>query len=120
MSCGSKTATGVKAPALPERTLRWDGGVNVSDLAGLPLAGGGAEGLRRRGARDHDRLPDPCRWGCPRRLRRAGRGRPRRGLGRGEGSADEVPIEVRRFPVDGNEIEVVREWRTMHEAYHGM
>jgi hypothetical protein len=32
----------------------------------------------------------------------------------------EAAIEVRRFPVDGNEIEAVRAWRTMEEAYHGM
>lgn len=30
-----------KAPAKPERILRWDGCVNVRDLGGLPLAGGG-------------------------------------------------------------------------------
>src|SRR5262245_1677193 len=30
-----------KAPAPPKRILRWDGCVNVRDLGGLPLAGGG-------------------------------------------------------------------------------
>jgi hypothetical protein len=30
-----------KAPAAPERILRWDGCVNVRDLGGLPLADGG-------------------------------------------------------------------------------
>jgi hypothetical protein len=30
-----------KAPTSPERILRWDGCVNVRDLGGLPLAGGG-------------------------------------------------------------------------------
>jgi hypothetical protein len=36
----------VKAPATPDRILRWDGCVNVRDLGGLPLAGGGATAYR--------------------------------------------------------------------------
>ncbi|HZS29696.1 MAG TPA: tyrosine-protein phosphatase [Gaiellaceae bacterium] len=35
-----------KAPAPPERILRWDGCVNVRDLGGLPLAGGGETAYR--------------------------------------------------------------------------
>jgi len=35
-----------KAPAKPERILRWDGCVNVRDLGGLPLAGGGETAYR--------------------------------------------------------------------------
>jgi hypothetical protein len=35
-----------KAPATPERILRWDGCVNVRDLGGLPLAGGGETAYR--------------------------------------------------------------------------
>src|SRR5262245_29405949 len=35
-----------KAPAAPERVLRWDGCVNVRDLGGLPLAGGGETAYR--------------------------------------------------------------------------
>jgi protein-tyrosine phosphatase len=35
-----------KAPAQPERILRWDGCVNVRDLGGLPLAGGGETAYR--------------------------------------------------------------------------
>jgi hypothetical protein len=35
-----------KAPAKPERVLRWDGCVNVRDLGGLPLAGGGETAYR--------------------------------------------------------------------------
>jgi hypothetical protein len=35
-----------KAPATPERVLRWDGCVNVRDLGGLPLAGGGETAYR--------------------------------------------------------------------------
>jgi protein-tyrosine phosphatase len=36
----------VKAPATPERLLRWDGCVNVRDLGGLPLAEGGETAYR--------------------------------------------------------------------------
>ena len=43
---GSRTATDAKAPAKPERILRWDGCVNVRDLGGLPLAGGGETAYR--------------------------------------------------------------------------
>jgi protein-tyrosine phosphatase len=35
-----------RAPAEPERILRWDGCVNVRDLGGLPLAGGGETAYR--------------------------------------------------------------------------
>jgi hypothetical protein len=35
-----------KAPAVPERILRWDGCVNVRDLGGLPLADGGETAYR--------------------------------------------------------------------------
>jgi hypothetical protein len=35
-----------KAPAPPERILRWDGCVNVRDLGGLPLADGGETAYR--------------------------------------------------------------------------
>jgi hypothetical protein len=35
-----------KAPATPERVLRWDGCVNVRDLGGLPLADGGETAYR--------------------------------------------------------------------------
>ncbi|HJU37880.1 MAG TPA: tyrosine-protein phosphatase [Gaiellaceae bacterium] len=35
-----------KAPAKPDRILRWDGCVNVRDLGGLPLAGGGETAYR--------------------------------------------------------------------------
>ena len=36
----------MKAPATPERVLRWDGCINVRDLGGLPLAGGGETAYR--------------------------------------------------------------------------
>jgi protein tyrosine/serine phosphatase len=35
-----------KAPATPDRVLRWDGCVNVRDLGGLPLADGGETAYR--------------------------------------------------------------------------
>ena len=37
-----------------------------------------------------------------------------------EDPPDDCPIEVRRFPVNGDELDVVREWRTMEEAYTGL
>ena len=36
----------MKAPATPERVLRWDGCVNVRDLGGLPIAGGSETAYR--------------------------------------------------------------------------
>ena len=36
----------MRAPAQPERILRWDGCVNVRDLGGLPLADGGETAYR--------------------------------------------------------------------------
>jgi len=36
----------VRAPASPDRILSWDGCVNVRDLGGLPLAGGGQTAYR--------------------------------------------------------------------------
>lgn len=35
-----------RAPATPDRILRWDGCVNVRDLGGLPLEGGGETAYR--------------------------------------------------------------------------
>ena len=35
-----------RAPATPDRVLRWDGCVNVRDLGGLPLADGGETAYR--------------------------------------------------------------------------
>ena len=35
-----------RAPATPDRILRWDGCVNVRDLGGLPLVGGGETAYR--------------------------------------------------------------------------
>ncbi len=35
-----------KAPTSPDRILRWDGCVNVRDLGGLPLSGGGETAYR--------------------------------------------------------------------------
>jgi protein-tyrosine phosphatase len=35
-----------RAPATPDRILRWDGCINVRDLGGLPLAGGGETAYR--------------------------------------------------------------------------
>src|SRR6476661_6860228 len=45
-SSGSRIGTDAKAPATPERVLRWDGCVNVRDLGGLPLTGGGETAYR--------------------------------------------------------------------------
>jgi hypothetical protein len=110
----------VKAPAQPDRVLRWDGCVNVRDLGGLPLEGGGETAFGVCVRADTIRGLTPAGWDAL-----AGYGVRvavdlRADWEVAEDPPAEARIEVRRFPVDGNEIEVVREWRTMHEAYRGM
>ncbi|MGH3008958.1 MAG: tyrosine-protein phosphatase [Gaiellaceae bacterium] len=115
-----RTATDAKAPAAPDRILRWDGCVNVRDLGGLPLTGGGetrfgvcvrADTIRGLTAAGWDAVAE---YGV--RLAVDLRGNPELAEDPPEG----VPIEVRHFPVNGDEVEAVREWRTMEEAYRGL
>jgi protein-tyrosine phosphatase len=75
----------------------------VRDLGGLPLADGGETQFGVCVRADTIRGLTPAGW-----------------VEVAEDPPDGVPVEVRRFPVDGNEIEEVREWRTMDEAYRGL
>ena len=106
-----------KAPATPERILRWDGCVNVRDLGGLPLAGGGETAYRVVVRADW--LPG---------LREAGRRalvdygvslvvdlRPER-----EDSQDRyepLPVSVVRQAMDPRLVPAAWDWPTMREAY---
>jgi protein-tyrosine phosphatase len=107
----------VKAQARPERILRWDGCVNVRDLGGLPLAGGG-ETAHRVVVRA-DWLPG---------LTRAGRQalldygvslvvdlRPDRE--HEDDGLDPLPVPVVRQAMDPRVLPVAWEWPSMKEAY---
>ena len=104
----------------PNRVLVWDGCVNVRDLGGLPLEGGGetrfgvavrADSIRELSDEGWRALAD---YGV--RLAIDLRG--------DDELADDpprdLPIEVVREPVPGNTVPVVWEWPTMLEAYLGL
>jgi protein tyrosine/serine phosphatase len=108
-----------RAPATPERILRWDGCVNVRDLGGLPLAGGGETAYRV--VVRADSLPH---------LTEAGRAalvdygvslvvnlRPQREDD--EDPMEALPVPVVRQPMDPRPVEAAWEWPTMREAYLG-
>jgi len=110
----------VRAPAQPERVLRWDGCVNVRDLGGLPLADGGETAYRV--VVRADALP----W-----LTAAGRQalvdygvslvvnlRPQREDD--ETPMDALPVPVVRLGMDPRPVAAAWEWPTMHEAYLGL
>jgi hypothetical protein len=97
--------------------LRWDGCVNVRDLGGLPLEGGGetafgvvvrADSIRSLTDEGWQALAD---YGVRQAVDL-----------RSEGDAaddppDDLPIDVVRIPVNGNEVPVVVDWPSMQEAY---
>jgi protein-tyrosine phosphatase len=97
-----------------ERILRWDGCVNVRDLGGLPLAGGGETAYRVVVRADW--LPGLSETG-------------RRALVdygvslavdlQAERDRDEqpLPVPVRREPMDPRAAVTVWEWPSMREAY---
>jgi protein-tyrosine phosphatase len=105
-----------KAPAKPERVLRWDGCVNVRDLGGLPLAGGGetAYGVVVRA----DSLPG---------LTDAGRQAlvdyrvslvvDLRGEHEEDDIPDGVPVSRVRLPMNPRGLEAAWNWPSMREAY---
>lgn len=109
-----------KAPATPERVLRWDGCVNVRDLGGLPFADGGETAYRVVVRADW--LPG---------LSEAGRQafvdygvtlivdlRPER-----EDRSDDyepLPVPVQRQAMDPREVRVAWEWPSMRDAYLGL
>jgi hypothetical protein len=111
-----------KAPAAPapERVLRWDGCVNVRDLGGLPLAGGGETAYRV--VVRADSLPS---------LTEAGRRalvdygvslvvnlRPQREDD--EEPMDALPVRVVRLAMDPRSVAAAWEWPTMRDAYLGL
>jgi protein-tyrosine phosphatase len=107
----------VQVPPTPERALRWDGCVNVRDLGGLPLAGGGETAYRvvvradwlpglsdegRRALVDYgvslvvDLRPD-----------REDRG----------DDYEPLPVRVLRQAMDPRPVPAAWDWPSMHEAY---
>jgi protein-tyrosine phosphatase len=109
-----------KAPATPDRVLRWDGCVNVRDLGGLPLADGGETAYRI--VVRADALP----W-----LTEAGRHalvsygvslvvnlRPQREDD--ENPTDALPVRVVRLAMDPRPVAAAWDWPTMREAYLGL
>jgi protein-tyrosine phosphatase len=105
-----------KAPATPERVLRWDGCVNVRDLGGLPLAGGGETAYRV--VVRADSLPG---------LSDAGRRAlvdygvtlvvDLRGEHEEDGIPDTVPVAVLKAPMNPRGLEAAWNWPSMREAY---
>jgi len=106
-----------RAPATPDRVLRWDGCINVRDLGGLPLTGGGETAYRVVVRADW--LPG---------LSEAGRSalvdygislivdlRPER-----EDRSDQyepLPVPVVRQAMDPRPLPAAWDWPSMHEAY---
>jgi protein-tyrosine phosphatase len=107
----------VRGPARPDRILRWDGCVNVRDLGGLPLAGGGATAYRvvvradwlpglsaegRRALVDYgvslvvDLRPDREDWGD---------------------EYEPLPVPVERRAMDPRPVAAAWDWPSMREAY---
>jgi hypothetical protein len=106
-----------KAPATPERTLRWDGCVNVRDLGGLPLADGGETAYRVVVRADW--LPGLTELG---RQALVGYGvslivdlRPERE--HEEDGVNPLPVPVVNQGMDPRPIPAAWDWRSMREAY---
>jgi protein-tyrosine phosphatase len=106
-----------KAPATPERILRWDGCVNVRDLGGLPLTGGG-ETAHRVVVRA-DWLPGLSDAG---RRALVGYGvslvvdlRPDRE--HEDDGLDPLPVPVVRQGMDPRPVPPAWDWPSMREAY---
>jgi protein-tyrosine phosphatase len=109
-----------KAPATPDRILRWDGCVNVRDLGGLPLADGGETAYRV--VVRADSLPQLTPAG---RVALVDYGvslivnlRPQREDD--EDPMEALPVPVVRLAMDPRPVEAAWEWPTMHEAYVGL
>jgi hypothetical protein len=106
----------VKAPATPERVLRWDGCVNVRDLGGLPLADGGETAYRV--VVRADSLPG---------LTDAGRQAlvdyrvsvvvDLRGEHEEDDIPDDVPVSRVKLPMNPRGLEAAWNWPSMREAY---
>jgi hypothetical protein len=109
-----------KAPAAPERVLRWDGCVNVRDLGGLPLAGGGETAYRVVVRADW--LPGLSEVG---RQALVDYGvslivdlRPDRE--HEEDGLNPLPVPVVRHGMDPRPVPAAWDWPSMKEAYHGL
>jgi protein-tyrosine phosphatase len=102
-----------------ERILRWDGCLNVRDLGGLPLEGGGetAFGVVVRSDSIRSLTDDGWQALVDYGVRTAVD--LRSDFDVKNDVPGSLPIEVVRIPVDGNELAVVREWPSMQEAYAG-
>jgi protein-tyrosine phosphatase len=106
----------VKAPATPDRILRWDGCVNVRDLGGLPLADGGETAYRV--VVRADSLPG---------LTDAGRQAlvdygvslvvDLRGEHEEDDIPDEVPVSRVKLPMNPRGLEAAWNWPSMRAAY---
>jgi protein-tyrosine phosphatase len=108
----------VKAQAIPERVLRWDGCVNVRDLGGLPLADGGETAFRV--VVRADSLPALTDAGR-RSLVEYGVSlvvnlRPQREDDE-EDPVEALPVPVVRLPMDPRGLSAAWEWPSMQEAY---
>jgi hypothetical protein len=105
-----------KAPATPERVLRWDGCVNVRDLGGLPLEGGGETAYRV--VVRADSLPG---------LTESGRQAlvdygvslvvDLRGEHEEDDLPDTLPVSVLKTPMNPRGLEAAWNWPSMREAY---
>jgi hypothetical protein len=99
--------------------LRWDGCVNVRDLGGLPLEGGGETAFGVVVRADSIRSLTDAGW---RALADYGVRQAidlRSDFDAASDPPGDLAIEVIRIPVDGNTLPVVREWPSMQEAYAG-
>ena len=100
--------------------LRWDGCVNVRDLGGLPLEGGGETQFGVVVRADSIRKLTDEGW---RALTGYGVRTAVDLRAHGEVAEDppqDVPIDVVHFPVNGDAVPAVAEWTSMPEAYRGM
>jgi protein-tyrosine phosphatase len=108
----------VRAPARPDRILRWDGCVNVRDLGGLPLADGGETAYRV--VVRADSLPGLTEAGR-RSLVEYGVSlvvnlRPQREDDEDDPS-EALPVPVVREAMDPRGLDAAWDWPSMREAY---
>jgi protein-tyrosine phosphatase len=110
----------VRAPAQPERILRWDGCINVRDLGGLPLEGGGETAFRVVVRADTIRALTDAGWQALADYGVRLAVDLRSNLDAADDPPSELPIDVVRIPVNGHEVPVVADWPSMQEAYAGL
>jgi hypothetical protein len=102
-----------------ERILAWDGCVNVRDLGGLPLTGGGETAFGVVVRADSIRSLTDAGWQA---LADYGVRKAvdlRSDFDAAGDPPGDLPIEVVRIPIDGNAVPVVAEWPSMQEASAG-